>query len=157
MVNGIGKLSLQKGLSELNAAWANTSFVEWTDGSYSLKGDGHIWYNNNDLADYTDLAVNDIISFKYDADNRDLYFAINGTYENSGNAVLTSTQITTTTEKLIILQIGSEGDVETSVNFGNAPFSISSGNSDGAGYGNFEYAVPSGYYALCTKNLGKYG
>ena len=41
------------GLSELNAAWANSSFVEWTDGSYSLKGDGHIWYNNNDHADYT--------------------------------------------------------------------------------------------------------
>ena len=145
------------GLSELHAKWANSSFVEWTDGSYSLKGDGHIWYNNNDHADYTDLAVDNIISFKYDADNRDLYFAINGTYENSGNAVLTSTQITTTTEKLIILQVGSEGDVETSVNFGNAPYSISSGNADANGYGNFEYAVPSGYYALCTKNLGKYG
>ena len=42
-------------------------------------------------------------------------------------------------------------------NFGNPIFSISSGNSDGNGYGNFEYAVPSGYYALCTKNLAEYG
>jgi hypothetical protein len=25
------------------------------------------------------------------------------------------------------------------------------------GYGNFEYAVPSGYFALCTKNLAEYG
>ena len=42
-------------------------------------------------------------------------------------------------------------------NFGNPSFSISSGNSDANGYGNFEYAVPSGYYALCTKNLAEYG
>jgi len=42
-------------------------------------------------------------------------------------------------------------------NFGNPAFSISSGNSDANGYGNFEYAVPSGYYALCTKNLAEYG
>jgi hypothetical protein len=42
-------------------------------------------------------------------------------------------------------------------NFGNPPFTISSGNSDANGYGNFEYAVPSGYYALCTKNLAEFG
>jgi hypothetical protein len=40
-----------------------------------------------------------------------------------------------------------------SANFGNPSFSISSGNSDGNGYGNFEYAPPSGYLALCTQNL----
>ena len=43
------------------------------------------------------------------------------------------------------------------VNFGNPSFSISSGNADANGYGNFEYAVPSGYYALCTKNLAEFG
>jgi len=44
-------------------------------------------------------------------------------------------------------------------NFGNpgGADSISSGNADANGYGNFEYAVPSGYYALCTKNLAEYG
>ena len=42
-------------------------------------------------------------------------------------------------------------------NFGNPTFSISSGNSDGNGYGNFEYAVPSGYYSLNTKNLAEFG
>ena len=42
-------------------------------------------------------------------------------------------------------------------NFGNSSFSISSGNSDANGYGTFEYAVPSGYYALNTKNLAQYG
>jgi len=49
------------------------------------------------------------------------------------------------------------GGYTYSVNFGNPPFTISSGNSDANGYGNFEYSVPSGYYALNTKNLAEYG
>jgi len=42
-------------------------------------------------------------------------------------------------------------------NFGSPPYSISSGNADDNGYGNFEYDVPTGYYAICTKNLAQYG
>ena len=42
-------------------------------------------------------------------------------------------------------------------NFGNPPFAITTGNEDANGYGNFEHEVPSGYYALCTKNLAEYG
>ena len=34
---------------------------------------------------------------------------------------------------------------------------VSSAENDANGYGNFEYAPPSGYYALCTKNLAEYG
>jgi len=43
------------------------------------------------------------------------------------------------------------------MNFGSPFYSISSGNSDANGHGNFEYAVPSGYYALNTKNLAEFG
>ena len=43
------------------------------------------------------------------------------------------------------------------VNFGNSPFSISSGNTDANGYGNFEYAPKTNYLACCTKNLAEYG
>jgi len=42
-----------------------------------------------------------------------------------------------------------------SMNFGSPPYAISSGNTDGNGYGNFEYAVPNGYLSLCTKNLSE--
>jgi hypothetical protein len=41
-------------------------------------------------------------------------------------------------------------------NFGNPSFTISSGNSDANGYGNFEYSPNDGtydYLALCTQNL----
>ena len=43
-------------------------------------------------------------------------------------------------------------------NFGGyTTLSISSAASDANGYGTFEYAPPSGYYSLCTKNLAEYG
>ena len=43
-------------------------------------------------------------------------------------------------------------------NFGAIyPDPISTGNADANGYGNFEYAPPSGYYALCSKNLAEFG
>jgi hypothetical protein len=44
-----------------------------------------------------------------------------------------------------------------SMNFGNPPFTITTGNADANGYGNFEYTVPTGYYALNTKNLAEFG
>jgi len=52
---------------------------------------------------------------------------------------------------------GGSAKAKVQWNFGNPPFSISSGNSDANGYGNFEYAVPSNYFSLCTKNLAEYG
>ena len=40
---------------------------------------------------------------------------------------------------------------------GYSAWTPSSAASDANGYGNFEYAPPSGYYALCTKNLAEFG
>jgi hypothetical protein len=109
----------------------------------------------------------DIISVAADFDNNKMYFAKNGTYQGSGNP--------STGSNGLPISEGAQGLVAGSFsfvfpyagayyandgcewNFGNAPFSISSGNSDANGYGNFEYSVPSGYYALCTKNLAEYG
>ena len=51
----------------------------------------------------------------------------------------------------------SGGSQKGQFNFGQPVFTIASGNADANGHGNFEYSVPSGYYALCTKNLAQYG
>ena len=40
---------------------------------------------------------------------------------------------------------------------GCTTITISSAASDANGYGTFEYAPPSGYYALCSKNLAEFG
>ena len=53
--------------------------------------------------------------------------------------------------------VGVSGTSTLEFNFGNPTFSISSGNSDSEGFGNFEFSVPSGYFSICTRNLAEYG
>jgi len=57
-----------------------------------------------------------------------------------------------------LFMLGSSSSDNTWHNFGN-PFlaALSGGNSDANGYGDFKYAPPSGYYALCSKNLAEFG
>ena len=55
---------------------------------------------------------------------------------------------------------GGESSVNVNYNFGNPAYSISSGNTDDNGYGNFEYSPnisSTKYYAVCTKNLAEFG
>jgi len=98
-------------------------------------------------------TTNDIIGVALDLDNGAIYFYKNGTVENSGTAAFTDLLTATTEHWLPAVKLYNEA---ISINFGNPSHSISSGNTDGL-YGNFEYAPPSGYYALCTKNLAEYG
>ena len=59
---------------------------------------------------------------------------------------------------LLVMPMVSFYNVGFSMNFGGYSYhSISSAATDANGYGTFEYAPPSGYYALCTKNLEEYG
>lgn len=106
----------------------------------------------------------DIIGIAMDLDNSKLYFSKNGTFQNSGDPTSGSTG-TGSAFNLVSNEYYSFGlsSLDTSTdpvyewNFGSPLFSISSGNTDGNGFGNFEYAVPSGYFALCTKNLAEFG
>ena len=46
--------------------------------------------------------------------------------------------------------------IHVQYNFGGySAWTPSSVANDANGYGSFEYAPPSGYYALCTKNLSR--
>jgi hypothetical protein len=113
-------------------------------------------------------TTGDIIGVAVDLDNNAIYFSKNGTFQNSGDptsgasktGAIALTAPASTVEGGYYFAVG-ESTSETSThlaNFGAAyPAAISSGNSDANGHGNFEYAVPSGYFALCTKNLAEYG
>ena len=98
---------------------------------------------------------NDIICVAADLDNGQVWYAKNGNIDTSGTANITGLP-TTTTYRISQSESGNPNSTMEH-NYGNPPFSISSGNADANGYGNFEYAVPSGYYSLCTKNLAEYG
>ena len=52
------------------------------------------------------------------------------------------------------------GTATVATNFGNGYFgttAVTSAEADGDGIGAFEYAPPTGYFALCTRNIKAYG
>ena len=111
------------------------------------------------------FADNDIVMFALDCDNRKLWIGRQGTWINSGDPAGESNhQLSWTISDNVCpfllgydnSQSGGGGD-ESIWNYGNPPFAISSSNADANGYGSFEYGVPSGFYALCTKNLAEFG
>ena len=103
-------------------------------------------------------TTGDIISVALNLDDNEIKYYKNGTVQNSGTAV----SITAAASTPIGFYLPAGGDrhndsTTLEFNFGSPAYAITSGNADADGYGNFEYAVPSGYYALCTKNIGAYG
>ena len=95
-------------------------------------------------------SQNDIIGIAVDLDNGNITFYKNGSSQFSETSVFTST-LSYYPE---FYGYGSKGG---QANFGNPSYTIASGNADANGHGNFEYSVPTGYYALCTKNINTYG
>ena len=97
-----------------------------------------------------------------DLDNNKLYFSVDGSFQNSGDPTSGSTgtgAISITADKTYFFIVGdlTGSAITNQMNFGSPPYAVSSGNADGEGYGNFEYAPPSGYFSLNTKNLAEYG
>ncbi len=127
--------------------------------------DGDVWSSGTISSGYgaSLTSVGDILGVALDLDNHKLYFSKNGIFQNSGDPTSGSTgtgAISIPTGHTYFFAVGdlATGSFSgTSVNFGSPSFAISSGNSDGNGYGNFEYTVPSGYYSLNTKNLAEFG
>ena len=108
---------------------------------------------NGTASDYgATFTGGDIIGVAYNADDAEITFYKNGTSQGTITGVTTGKVMLPT-----ISDTGTATDPVFECNFGNPTFTISSGNSDANGYGNFEYAVPSGYFALNTKNLAEYG
>ena len=119
-------------------------------------------YSPDGNVSITSPSNGDIFMFALDMENGAIYVGENGTWLNSGDPTSGASKtgkiadLTTTQQFMPVASDYNSGS--TSWNFGGAEsFTISSGNSDANGYGNFEYAVPSGYYSLCTANLNTYG
>ena len=110
---------------------------------------------------FTALSANDIIGIALDLDNQKFYLSVNGTFVTSGDPTSGATgtgSLGDLTAGLSYIPIVGNGDYDNSsiveMNFGGCPsFAISSAAADANGYGTFEFAPPSGYFALCTKNL----
>lgn len=112
----------------------------------------------------TSPATNDIYMWAIDLDNLKFYIGKNGTWYHSSNPSTNSNGLAIQAADTYSIATGPNDNGtdntrnnEWIFNFGSPVYSISSGNSDGDGYGNFEYTVPTGFYALNSKNLAQYG
>jgi hypothetical protein len=141
------------GLLNENYAWAYRS-----DGNKQTGGSATSWGNS--------FTTNDIISTALDMDNGKIWWGKNGVWQESGNpatganAAFTGLNTSSYAPNGLTPCVGQySGDQNTSFNFGNGYFgttAITSAGSNGNG-SLFEYDVPSGYYALNTKNINTYG
>jgi hypothetical protein len=134
--------------------------------SVGMKGTDGAILNESNSATGATFGTGDIISVALDMDNRKAYFAVNGTYVNSGNPATAANPILWYTQRdngvpwtdVITMGITGYSNTYHRCNFGGYSSVVpSSAASDANGYGTFEYAPPSGYYALCTKNLEEFG
>ena len=153
------------GLVDVDQAQQLNGYFNNLSRGYAYNNDGQKSNNNSSASYGNSYTTNDIIGIAMDLDNGKLYFSKNGTYQNSGDPTSGSTGT------------GSAYDISSGYtyapcvatyqptdklecNFGQGYFgttALASANSDSAGLGLFEYSVPSGYYALCTKNIKNYG
>ena len=142
-------------------------------GNVSATG-SHGWYFVNGgvynlTGTWTGPSLGDMAMVALDCDNGKIYFGVNGTWRNSSNPATN-----TNGADYVAYQSGRTQQLQDSfmipsvsvyqghrikwMNFGgHTQNPISSAESDANGYGTFEYAPPSGFYSLCTKNLAEFG
>jgi hypothetical protein len=149
-------------ISSSDAATSGGDQVGGATNSVSYRAGGTILSNGSVTDTESTFTDNDIIGIAMDLDNGAVYFHKNGTYQNSGDPTSGSSRTGslynfTVSDSYHFSATLFTVDAEVEANFGNPTYGISSGNSDAEGHGNFEYAVPSGYYALNSKNLAEYG
>ena len=145
---------------------ATDNYAGQTANSYSFKGNNGNIRNNDNNSSYGSAYGASVIGVYMDLDNNKLYFAINGTIQNSGTGH-SITAAASTTNGVYFPMVG---DVDSDapvweVNFGNPVSALSSAVSDANGYGSFEYDPSAGtfdsaskdFLAICTKNLATDG
>ena len=123
------------------------------DPSIFYKSDGNKQVDDSSSSYGDSYTTNDIISVALNLDDNEIKFYKNGTVQNSGTAVAVTS---ISPDFYFPVQAGVSNSSVTG-NFGNPPYANSSDAADANGYGAFEYAPPSGFLALCTKNLGSDG
>jgi len=124
--------------------------------------------NNSSSSSYGNTYTSsDIIGVALDLDNNKLYFSKNGTWQNSGDptsgatgtGAISITAPSSTNNGFYFFAVGEYSGTQNptwSANFGNGYFgttAVSSAQNPDDGIGIFEYAVPTGYRALCTKSI----
>ena len=132
------------------------------DLSFSYRENGTFYFNGSTDTGNTSFS-NDTIMLALDMDNGAIYTGKNGTWNDSGDPTSGASK---TGASYTGISAGefyspatsmSSSDIDCILNAGqsNGVNVISSANADANGHGAFEYSVPSGYFAICTKNIAE--
>ena len=153
-----------------NFDFTTNYFGNW-DTSIAYYGNSGLLFIDGATATFSGAGYGDgnKVGIAFDKDNGYVYWHKDGTWQNSGDPTSGSsgtggialTQGNSAYQASDIFYMGVSGahpNLTGESNFGGfSGFTISSAASDANGYGTFEYAPPTGYYALCTKNLAEFG
>jgi hypothetical protein len=122
------------------------------------EGGNYIWLKDstsgrNDSSVTGTYAGGQVIGFALNLDSSPQ----TATFYRNGSAIATNVNIDGLADQTLF-PITSHYNQTSQANFGGyTSMSNAHTNTDENGYGSFVYAPPSGYYALCTKNLAEYG
>ena len=135
------------------------------DYSYHVDSSGNLSVNGSSTSSWQgSLSDDDVFQVAYDADTGKVWFGINNTWGGSGDPANGTNQAATVDSysdygyKIWTRVVGnSSGYEEVTLNCGQdssfAGVLTAGGNADGNGIGDFKYAPPSGFLALCASNL----
>jgi hypothetical protein len=128
------------------------SYLGSSSDSYCMFQDGNYYNNGSASSTGTSWGVGSIMGVAIDLDSgtKTIKFYKDGAEEHSAT-------ISTPANAYVFAVSHNTNGTITEINFGNAPYTITTGNADANGFGNFEYEVPAGYYALNTNNLAEFG
>ena len=150
--------SLMVGILDIDQMVTN-NFQGTKSNGWGYEVTGTLWNNGNPTTSWgATYTTGDIIGIAMDLDNNKLYFSKNGVWQNSADPSAGTGGISITADKTYYFAM-SPVDSTSSVietNFGNGYFgttAVSSAENPDDGIGIFEYDVPTGYRALCTKSI----
>lgn len=165
-----------KRIEQFNADLALQTATVGGNGALSfLAGSSSLIQMGNTTTSYgTGISDGDIIMFAFDSATGKVWTGRNGTWFNApstsnvGNPATGANDsgktLTNNDNELYSFYIAGRNSDSTNrtidINFGHGFFgttAVASANADGNGKGIFEYAVPSGFLALCSQNIQSSG
>jgi len=173
-------MEFRKTTGDTNAQWgyasefptANNNYCGEAAGNYGLYGaTGGLYTNASVVSTGWGTMSTGYVMLAIDLDNNFIYFGKDGTWLKSGDPTSGATgtggqSITAASASTIGHYFFAVGDFSNTsgydyqCNFGNGSFGDTAAgatNADDNDQGIFKYDVPTGYYALCTKNLAEFG
>ena len=142
---------LKAGANYVNTYWSQNIYTVADYGYvYAVQDDNRAATNTSEKSFTSNITAGDIVGFRVDLDNNELSISVNGSdkgkvYDIQAGITYTPAVNMYASGTRSILNCGQDSTFAGAVSSG--------GNADANGIGDFKYAVPSGYKAICSNNL----